>query len=85
LVQLASRADTIELSRLLSQLPARFAGRWGEKEFVLILDSGQMAAVSERLRTADIPLTLGRLHENSLNGSQMSATDIVDAARQSLA
>lgn len=84
LVQLENRVDTAELARTLSQVPARFTGRWGENEFVLIVDKAQAETAYERLQTADIPLKIGRVQENELKSQEAGATAVIKAAQRVL-
>jgi GGDEF domain-containing protein len=84
LIQLQNRSDVTELARLLGQLPARFVGRWGEQEFVLILDNQQAALVEVRLGRLNVPFKIGRVEEDGYAGGEMEATAVITAARRSL-
>jgi DNA-binding response OmpR family regulator len=85
LVQVENRSDITELARTLSQMPARFTGRWGEREFVLIVDKSQVDLAYQRLQAADIPLKIGRVQEGELEKEAVGATAVIKAASQVLA
>jgi hypothetical protein len=85
LVQLQNRSDVIELSRVLSQVPARFTGRWGEKEFVLIVDETQVDPACQRLQSADVPLKIARVYEDELEKEVVEAAAVIEAAQRMLA
>jgi DNA-binding response OmpR family regulator len=84
LVQLQNRSDVIELSRVLSQVPARFTGRWGEKEFVLIVDETQVDLACQRLQNADVPLKIARVYEDELEKEMVVAAAVIEAAQRVL-
>ncbi len=84
LIQLDNRSDMTKLARALSLLQARFMGRWGEKEFVLILDRQQAVAAEQRLRQLDFLLQLGRVEEDEFKGEEVGATAVIQAARRAL-
>ena len=84
LIQLDNRSDMTKLARALSQLQARFMGRWGEHEFVLILDGQQATAAELRLRQLDLLLQLGRVEEDEFKGEEVGATAVIQAARRAL-
>jgi DNA-binding response OmpR family regulator len=85
LVELSNSSDATELARSLSQMPARFIGRWNDRDFVLIVDKGQADTVYQRLQTADIPLKIGRVREDDLEGENVEATAVIQAAQREMA
>jgi DNA-binding response OmpR family regulator len=84
LVELSNSSDATELARSLSQMPARFIGRWNDRDFVLIVDKGQADTVYQRLQTADIPLKIGRVREDDLEGENVEATAVIQAAQREM-
>ena len=84
LLQLQNHSDITEMARILSNLQARFVGRWDEQEFVLILDAQQAAVADVQLRKANVAIKIGRVEEDEFDGGDVVATAVIHAARRQM-
>ncbi len=83
LIQVENGVDAPTVGSLLPPLRARFAGRWGEREFILILDKQKATEAYRILKSSQIPLKIGGISEDKIKQGT-EATAVIEAARRVL-
>jgi hypothetical protein len=83
LLRAEERGSVVPAAQLLMQLEARFAGRWSEKELVLVLDLRQADGECEQIKRSELPVSLGMVNGRT-TGSFADAEAIISAARRNL-